>query len=395
MIKGFVINYVKNILEFFALYLSMLFPRDRRTIIFGAWWGNKYDDNSKYLFEYVVKNRPDLNAVWLSDNDNVVKEIIKKGYPAYHSKSLKAILLALRARYSIIVTSWYGGDYGFIVNWFLGGAVFIDLWHGVPLKKIMYDDEFSLDYLDSFSMKMDRILKGYPRKRHYHFATSEAIVNTYISCFRSDREHVLNLGQARNDYFYNEHINPLRERYKGRKIIVYMPTHRKEGKNKIEVWKLLDLKKINQLCYEKSCLFVIKKHYYHRLETEPLKDLAYVVDLTNSTYSSQEMLDAADILITDYSSCYIDHLLLNKPQIFYGYDLDDYLANDRGMYENFVENAPGPICTNKNELMSAMENFLEGNDAYKTIREKKRDYYYSPCNQCAVAENQLNAIMDL
>lgn len=169
MIKGFVINYVKNILEFFALYLSMLFPRDRRTTIFGAWWGNKYDDNSKYLFEYVVKNRPDLNAVWLSDNDNVVKEIIKKGYPAYHSKSLKAILLALRVAlaeamycYTPAVTFTIVGSG---VNWVnLNGVTGIE----VPNKDVI-----------AYAQAIDKLLMDEPLAQKYGEAAHQRVVENF------------------------------------------------------------------------------------------------------------------------------------------------------------------------------------------------------------------------
>ncbi|WP_427043012.1 hypothetical protein HUW86_08805 [Fusobacterium sp. SB021] len=51
---------LKNTLKFkieryLQLYLSSFYKRDNKIFVFGAWFGEKYDDNSKYLYEYVVK----------------------------------------------------------------------------------------------------------------------------------------------------------------------------------------------------------------------------------------------------------------------------------------------------------------------------------------------------
>ena len=42
--------------------------RKKNTWVFGCWIGKKYDDNAKFLFEYVNKNHSNIRCVWLTRN---------------------------------------------------------------------------------------------------------------------------------------------------------------------------------------------------------------------------------------------------------------------------------------------------------------------------------------
>lgn len=377
------------------LFISMLFPRKRSLLLFGGWWGQKYDDNPRYLFEYVVNNRPDLQAVWLSQQKKVVREVIEKGYPACYSYSGRGIKLALRARYIINCVAGFGGDFGGKMRRFFGNAVFIHTWHGIPIKKIMFDDAtYSKNH--QRSRLADTILQ-IPKRKSYYIASSETIADRYVSAFKTDKEHILNLGYARNDFFYTNHENPLRQSLAGKKTIIYMPTHRKEGRVQFDVSKLLDYAKIQLLCERYDCYFVIKKHFLHRREQESVDAYSRIIDITPFNYSPQVVLDAADILISDYSGAWIDYLLLNRPIIFYSFDLEDYLTTDREMYDDYYSIAPGPICSNQSELYKAIEFYISGeqDNYFSKKRDKIRDYYFSPENQCAVSGKQIDAILSL
>ena len=64
----------------------------------------------------------------------------------------------------------------------------------------------------------------------------------------------------------------------------------------------------------------------------------------------------SDILITDYSSIMIEFCVLDKPTIFFTYDLDNYLACERGFYYNFKKTVPGPIVYTTDELIDVIKN---------------------------------------
>lgn len=69
-------------------FLGGLVPKKRNRIVFGAWFGEKYDDNSKYLFEYVINNRTELDAKWITASRNVYNELANMNYPVLYSHNI-------------------------------------------------------------------------------------------------------------------------------------------------------------------------------------------------------------------------------------------------------------------------------------------------------------------
>lgn len=389
------VSYLKIIVCGIIVNITNLLPRNRKLMIFGAWFGQKYDDNSKALFEYVLNNRKDISAYWITANNDVYKQMIEMGLPVYLNTSFKAKYLSLRARYYLSVVMLDGRDSGGNLARYMGGIHVINLWHGVPIKKIMFDDEAQRVIMNSNKAKLIHFFEKIPFRHTYHFATSPNIVEIYKRCFRADDEHVLNLGQARNDYFYENKHNPYRERFKNKRIILYMPTHRKAGSQSMDMNLLLNINRINDICGENNAVFLIKKHFYHSKEKPIGENYNNIKEITNENPSAQVLLDAADILITDYSGCFIDYLLLDRPILFYCYDFDDYLLNDRNMYIDYKSTIPGIICEDKETLNVSLEVLLKGEDLFENKRKEQRDYYYSKDNQQPVSKKQIETILSL
>ena len=116
-----------------------------------------------------------------------------------------------------------------------------------------------------------------------------------------------------------------------------MPTHRKEGKESMDMTRILDLNKLNNLLKVNNTVLLIKKHYYHRHEPQiDNKVYSNVIEITNEQPNAQELLDAADILITDYSSVMYDFANTGRKIKLFVYDSQEY-EGARGMYENVEE----------------------------------------------------------
>ena len=374
------------------MFLTMIIPRNKKMIVFGAWWGNKYDDNSRALFEYTVNNRKDIETYWLSPNKAVVDKVRSLGYPVIYSHSIKAVLVSLRAGYECYCTS--NTDIGRNLKKYLGGCTIINLWHGVVTKKIMYDNQISRKKHGLIN-KMNLAVEKYAKPNWFVACTSEIYYPIFESAFRTSRDKILNIGQARNDYFFMDIPNPYKEKFLGKKIVLYMPTHRQEGKKSMNMYQILDLPLINEVLDKHNAVLIIKKHYYHRAEPSVGEEYGNIIEMTNENPDTPTLLKAADVLITDYSSCYNDYLLLNRPQIFYCYDMDDYLLNDREMYFDYYSNVPGPICKAVSELIKELNDVLSGKDNYKEKRQQQLDFFYSKENQGIVAPRQLETILSL
>ncbi|MBK8233262.1 MAG: CDP-glycerol glycerophosphotransferase family protein [Candidatus Eisenbacteria bacterium] len=89
----------------------------------------------------------------------------------------------------------------------------------------------------------------------------------------------------------------------------------------------------------------------------------------------QEVLGEADVLITDYSSCYIDYLLCDRPILFYCHDLDRY-RSERGFYFEYESVTPGPRTASVEELIRHLDAALSGKDEYVASRAQLRERFF-------------------
>lgn len=382
---------LRNLLfKYILLYFSSLVPKERNRLVFGAWLGEKYSDNSRYLYEFVLENRPDLNPIWITANQSIIENLTFEGKPVVKSDTTEAFKILLTAKYIFTVTGRM--DIGKWGSNIIGGANYINLWHGIPLKKIMYDNDYILS--NNIRDRITQCLEWLPLRKYYVVSTSEKISKIYESAFRVGKKQILELGQPRNDYFFYEHDSiSLRNKFPNKKIISYMPTHRNEGKKAIDLNELFDLKVLNEWCEENDVIFIIKKHFYHQDDPLLCGNYSSIIDYTLADVDSQTLLKFSDILITDYSSCYIDYLLLNRPIVFFNYDYQEYLSEDRQLYFDYQEVTPGAKCQNFGELFKNLDDIIAGKDDFYKERQRVIEIFYSEKNRFQVSERLIKEVL--
>lgn len=379
-----IIKGIKVIGKYFVMYLSMLMPRNKKLCVFGAWLGERFADNSKQLFIEACE-RKNLRAVWITKSESVLKEIHDMGYEAYMWGTPKAVWTQLRAGYAIV-----SNGISDLEHTFLGRSVIIDLWHGIPLKKVVYDNKYEKDW-DSPKQKLRDKLINVPLGKMYFVAPSEMFIPIYQSAFRRKREQIICLGQPRSDIFFAD--NKPDKYFSDKKIILYCPTHRNEGAERIELSKIFNLERLEKFLDESGYYFVIKKHFYHRMEVENLEAYPHIIDITNEDMDIQRLIMETEVLITDYSSIYIDYLLLDSPLLFYCYDYEHYLANDREMYFEYEDVTPGVKAKSFDELLGQLKEVIENGDSYgKEDRERVKNMFYCKKGQGPVGNILLDMI---
>ena len=354
---------IRLAIKYTVMYASMLVPKNKNLCVFGAWLGEKFSDNTKALFLEAQK-REKLRCVWITKDASVVEEVRALGYEAYHWTSMQGIFIQLRAKYAFVTNGISD-----LKHAFLGRAIFINLWHGIPLKKIGYDDFYECDWNRPVRKFRDKVI-GVPLGKEYVVATSDTIANIYESAFRRPKEYIVCLGQPRNDVLCRPYTKQI---FKDKKIILYAPTHRKEGNEPILLSELFPLEQLQQLCEDWDVYFVVKKHFYHKNEIEALEKYNRILDITAEQIDTQQLLLESDILITDYSSIYIDYMLLERPILFYNYDYEHYLMNDRQMYFSYDQVTPGEKVQTGTQVIQALTELFNG----KTYDEKKKEEIYN------------------
>ena len=168
----------------------------------------------------------------------------------------------------------------------------------------------------------------------------------------------LKIGMPRNDIFFNKtkkeitnrkirKIYRLKENWK---VILYAPTWRDDGRS-LEVKDICEIVKYLNKISKVRYILLCRAHYSGKLVNSNEEDCIDVTDYPDM----QELLCAADILITDYSSCMWDFSLMYKPCFIYATDIDQY-KQERDFYTPMSE-WPFPIATNTDELINNILNF--------------------------------------
>lgn len=375
-------------------WLSFLVPRDKKIWLFGSTFGRRFADNPRYLYLYVSQHRDELGIrpIWISHNEDVVKMLNDEGYEAYMYHSFTGIWFALRGK--VYLFDNYSKDINF---WQSGGALKINLWHGIPLKKIQHDNVF-----DKFRHPKNlwEKFKNFPRNisdekpSHYVLTTSQNLKDIFSSAFKTDnvlvagypRNEVLITDKIKNVYSHEEKAdrkkifdfldNNVNEQSK--RMIFYMPTFRQ---SEILFFKNFDRDDFQMFLEENNILFCIKLHPKSKLNEEFKNIQGENIMVINKDADPYVFLRMADVLITDYSSIYFDYLLIDRPIIFFAYDLEEYLNDSREMYFDYDEFTPGEKVNDYNGLKKSIlrcinldnENQDEYSDFRKKIREKVFD----------------------
>ena len=166
----------------------------------------------------------------------------------------------------------------------------------------------------------------------------------------------------------------------GKKILLYAPTFRGKPSD-AKAPDGLDVHQMEE-AFGRDCVLVIKQHPYIRrdtVRTETKNDKGrenFVRDLT-ARMTIEELLLVSDLCITDYSSLVFEYSLLERPMVFYAYDLEEY--NDwRGFYYPYEEMTPGPVVKDMKSLIGAVRDQLESFDPAQV--KAFRDRFMSACD---------------
>jgi CDP-glycerol glycerophosphotransferase len=110
---------------------------------------------------------------------------------------------------------------------------------------------------------------------------------------------------------------------------------------------------------------LVRTHYLERF-TMPRKMSGFAREVSDHDDVS-ELLLAADVLITDYSSVMFDYSLLRRPIIFFAYDYSSYVSGQRGTYIDLRIEAPGPIVATTDEVVACLR---KGDAILDSYRDK-------------------------
>ncbi|MCO4323296.1 bifunctional glycosyltransferase/CDP-glycerol:glycerophosphate glycerophosphotransferase [Mammaliicoccus sciuri] len=350
---------------------------DSNTIVFESFGGKNYSDSPKYIYEYMQKNYPKLNYIWVFNNPdkNVIignAEKVKKGSKEYYEAYSKAKFWVTNARLPLYLNK-------------KENQIYIQTWHGTPLKRLANDMKVvrmpgttTANYKKNFYAETSRW--------DYLVSPNRYSSNIFKTAFWMDEERTWEIGYPRNDVLVNrsndqEYINQIKKDLnlpEDKKVIMYAPTWRDDEFVKKGQY-LFDLK-INLENLQKELgenyVILLRMHYLiaNALDLNGYEDFA--IDVSNYSDISELYL-ISDALITDYSSVMFDFGILKRPQYFFAYDIEKYDKGLRGFYMDYMNDLPGEIITDEFKLAEELKNIDEHKEKYK---EKIEKFYEKFCS---------------
>jgi CDP-glycerol glycerophosphotransferase len=356
----------EKLLFFIIRKLNRIIPKKKNQIIFES--APDFSDNSNSMFNYIKNNKKiksQYSLIWLVNDKKLLKTLKNEKIEVYSKNSLKGL-------YSVLRSKFIFNTHTSFVNIKSENQVLINLWHGMPLKSMGFNDSSESDNNLKTVRKMSQ-------KNDILIATSTIMKNLLASCFYMDPRKIYVTGQPRNDKLFINNKQKLSQllnldvsNYK--KIVLFSPTFRKWGSKvdgisrETNIFGFEDYNStiFNNFLEEQNILFLLKIHpfeekYYLSKLNNNSKNMVLITQnrLKDNLLDLYDILGAIDILITDYSSIYFDFLLLNRPIIFIPTDLKEYSKSRGFLLEPYDFWTPGPKILKFKDLIEELKKIEE------------------------------------
>ena len=350
-----------SVIRFFLRFVPHR-PFHPKRIIFTSYLGKQYSCNPKYISEYIQKHAPEYEIVWAFQSPEEYSELEIYGIRLVKYNSFTFIRLCLSSGY--IVTNVR--DMNHIP--FTHRQTVINTWHGGGAYKTVGSST-------AVQSPSERFRQNIAHKTNLTFlSSSKAFTDLTLKDSFHHNGKILECGMPRNDILIHTEDIGLRKKVldhfhlpADQKLLIYAPTYRE---NKTASDYSFDTKAVKAMLSERfggnwSILF--RCHYYI---VEDAKNLSSDYINASDYPDMQELLYAADMLITDYSSSIWDFSFTGRPCLLYATDLNDYQVS-QGFYSD-IHTWPFPLAESNQELLDNIQHFSF--DTYtKAIQQHHED----------------------
>ena len=353
---------------------------DPKVILFSTFDGRSYGDSPKAIYEYMLTDSrfDGFTFVWAFRNPKEYKFLLEnKNTYIVQPMTANYETVCAKAKYWLLNSRM--SDYIYPK----ADQVYVQLWHGTPLKRLGYDIAAS-DNIMNTQAEIREKYKIDAAKFRYLLAPSEFAGEKFESAWNlkaiGKEDTVLVAGYPRNDFLKNytpADVKAIKEELElpeDKKIILYAPTWR-DNQHDSELGYVYqpeaDFDKLRD-ALEDEYIILFRAHYFVANSFDFEKYGGFVRDVSGVA-DINRLYIAADMLITDYSSVFFDYANLGRPMLFYMYDFDAYANSIRGFYIDISE-IPGKIVKTTDDVISEIKSIDFDNfnfeKAYPDFRAK-------------------------
>ena len=333
-------------------------PIDEHMVLFISFHGRGFSDNPKAIYEAMRNDErfSDYHFVWAVKHHKK-KNIEIEGAKIIEYFSIPYFFYMSKAKYWIFNCKMPG----YICK--KDQQVYLQTWHGTPLKRLGHDIHVSKDTTFYRSqMSAEEMYRTYDKdveRYNYMISPNRFCTEVFQSAFQIDRGRLIETGYPRNDCLINSTSEDVK-RVKAelgipanKKVLLYAPTWRdNQYVAKGYTFHLeADFRKWKEMLGD-DFIVIFKPHYLiinEQKDDPQLKGFLYSID-ADKDISSLYLI--ADLLVTDYSSVFYDYSVLKRPIYFYMYDIESYREELRGFYIDIYKDLPGKIYEQEEEMLT-------------------------------------------
>jgi CDP-glycerol glycerophosphotransferase len=320
----------------------------RDAVLFTSFGGRQYSDSPRAIHEELVRRGSELEQLW----------VVRDGRCAV-PPTATVVREGSREYYEAMATARYVVSNDHFPGWFdrRPDQVCLQTWHGTPLKRLGLDVSDMRKTVRRFQRKWDRQVDNW----QYVLSPNRFATPILRQAYAIEGE-MLETGYPRVDHLAGPdreaRTRALRERLglpEDKRIVLYAPTYRdqvvdRKGRFRLDQ-RQLEIGRLRETIGHDSIVLFRKHHYI--VDAVPTTPDGFVRDVSDFPDGTELML-AADVLVTDYSSLSVDFANTGRPMLFFTYDLDTYGEEIRGFYLDFVNSVPGPLLHTSDELAAAL-----------------------------------------
>lgn len=342
--------------------------------------GFDYSDNSRALFEYLIKHdyQKRYVMVWYVHDPDDFPEL----------KNLENIFLvsyewAVSSKYEEYFTYFYHlytakylftTDASFWMRYCRNGQTRVNLWHGCGFK--------------------DRKGKTGPTGKNYDFmtVTSPLYADIHAEEYGCAKTQLLSTGLAKQDWLFqpfDETIAEMLDVPVASKYVFWLPTFRMavDGLERLNEYEVdsdtgfpivkdeTTVRRLDHLLYSLDMCMIVKLHPVQKNTCMAHWNLSNIRVLENREIAAKDLpinrlLAQADAIISDYSSIAVDYMLLDRPIAFMLEDMEQYGKSRGFVFENLLDYLPGEFLYDFNDLKRFLVEISEGRDESAEKRRK-------------------------
>ena len=368
---------------------------DEKLIYFQTFSGRGYSDSPKAMYEYMLDapEYKEFRFVWCFKKKEKYSFLLKNGRTDIVTFRSREDNRALRK------AKFWISNYRMLNHQYpRKGQIYLQCWHGTPLKRLGYDIIESDNAMNSLSEIKEKYRSDAERFA-YILSPSPFATDKFATAWNLDatgqRYKIIEEGYPRNDRLLNtttEDREALRKRLgvDGKKAILYAPTWRDNQHTSGQGYTYKTEVDFDKLKEELDDRYVIlfRAHYLVANSFDFDRYNGFVRDVSDID-DINDLYIASDLLVTDYSSVFFDYANLGRPIIFYMYDLEQYANEIRGFYLSLNE-LPGPIARDEDALISEIRETdgWKPDAKYEAFHER-----FNPLDDGHASERVLERIM--